>query len=367
MGLEIEFDYDDTEGGRWSAPSETQPLRARVGRRWNAGLAAGNPLFVHLGIALAALVLGAASTAGFTQGRQAARDRAATVLHLAPVGPFVIDSPPSPPTDVRQLLATPWTDAVDEHVTLRVVNDGPDPVTVLGAQVTASQFAPATLLPAAPGGATAATTTTTTAPGGVSALGGVAHFVCGDFPSVDPVATVARLTVRTADGGTRSQTLMIDRFSDIEEQRVCQRMPEPGVITSFGLLHSKTRGTYTVLVGVTNRAPFPLLVWVPADAVTSWRSDSGLDVRAPAPVSIPPRGSANIAIPVSVVSCALALESAQGGYGYDSLAFADFRDGPHNARVHQTEQGLALAAPDEIAKYCGLPELPGIGGGGSAG
>ena len=132
MGLEIEFEYDDTQGGAWSQPAEPE-LRQRFGRLWNARLSAASPLFVQLGVALAALVLGAAATGGFLAGRTAQQDRATLLLHLAPVNPFVIDPIPVPADlspDVRR--ATPWTNVFDQAVALTVINDGPDPVTVLG-------------------------------------------------------------------------------------------------------------------------------------------------------------------------------------------------------------------------------------------
>lgn len=392
MSLEIEFDYDDTQGGVWSPAPEAPPLRERVGRRWNPGLVAGNPLFVHLGIALAALALGAASTAGFLEGGNAARNRTVTRMHLAPVNAFVVDALRVPAADsAAGLLAEPWTNAFDQHVSLSVINDGPDPVTVLGAQVTAPQFGTVTLEPVGSDhAATAGTGTTTpgtgtasapssaksasaahiaadsalTPPGGVATLRGMAHIVCGDFASVDPAATVARLTVRTADDKTRVQTLMVDRFSDIQEQAVCRAMPGPQVVTSASSVPDKAPGKYTFVIDVTNRAPFPLLATMPSNVVQSWQGIAGLDVQAPAPTTIPPHGSAVITVPIAIASCGLALQAAQSAYAVDALAFTDARDGPNNPLSRESDQSLALYDFGVITRYCGTLELPGISGGG---
>lgn len=376
MGLEIEFDYDDTQGGTWSPGHEAPPLRERVGERWGARLAAGNPLFVHLGIALAALVLGAASTAGFLEGGNAARDRTITRLHLAPVDPFVVEPLRVPSaSSARELLATPWTDTFDQHLSLSVINDGPDPVTVLHAQVTAPQFGTVDLEPvvsghtaapaAAPTAARPATGLVATAPGGVATMRGKAHIVCGDFSSVDLAATVARLTLRTSDGKTRIQTLMVDRFSDIQEQAVCRAMPGPEVVTSESSVPSATPGVYTFVVGVSNRAPYPLLATMPSNVVAEWQSIGGLDVQPPAPTTIPPHGSAVISIPIAIGSCGLALRSEQEAYAFDSLAFTDARDGSDNPLARESDQNLMLYDLGAIRHYCGTLQLPGINGGGS--
>lgn len=357
MGLEIEFDYDDTQGGVWSPAHEAPPLHERVGRRWNAGLSAGNPLFVHTGIALAALALGAASTAGFLEGRSAAQDRATIRLHLAPIDPFAIEPLPPAPSNVQRLLATPWTNTFDQHVTLSVINDSPDSIALLGGQITAPQFGTAKLTPVSSGAATA--------PGAVTALRGVAHFVCGNLPPVDPVATVARLTIRTADGHTRVQSLMVDRFSDVEEADVCGVMPGPQVVTAVKATAMPFPGDYFYDVEVTNRAPYPLLAAVPLNLRASWVSGAGLDVQIPTPVTVPARGSARITILVSVQNCNIAREAVQAGYAYDAVSFTDARDGPFNPLSRESDQSLALYDPAVINHYCGPPELPGISGSGN--
>ncbi|HXR73079.1 hypothetical protein [Actinocrinis sp.] len=355
MGLEIEFDYDDTQGGVWSSAHEAPPLQERVSRRWNAGLSTANPLFVQAGIALAALALGAASTAGYLEGKSAAQDRTITRIHLAPINPFVVEPLPIAPTNVKDLLATPWTNTFDQPVTLSVINDSPDPVSVLGAQVTAPQFGIAKLTPAG-------SSLHPAAPGAVTVLRGVAHFVCGDLPPVDPVATVARLTVRTADGHTRAQSLMVDRFSDVEEAAVCAAMPGPQVVTATATSRPSylLPGGYIYSIDITNRAPYALLATMPTNVRSSWISGAGLDVQIPTPTTIPAHGSARISLYIGVENCSTALEAAQAGYGYDVLAFTDARDGPYNSQSRESDQGLTLYDSAVIKQYCGTPELPGI-------
>jgi hypothetical protein len=355
LGLEIEFDYDDTQGGVWSAVYEAPPLQERVSRRWNAGLTARNPLFVQAGIALAALALGAASTAGFLEGRSAAQDRTITRIHLAPINPFVVEPLPIAPTNVEDLLSTPWTNTFDQKVSLSVINDSPDPVTVLGAQITAPQFGSAKLTPAA-------SSLHQTTPGAVAVLRGTAHFVCGDLPSVDPVATVARLTVRTADGHTHVQSLMVDRFSDTEEVAVCSAMPGPQVVTATMTSRPSylLPGDYVYTIDVTNRASYPLLATMPTNVRSSWMAGAGLDVQIPVPTTIPAHGSARISLFIGVENCNTALEAAQAGYSYDVLAFTDARDGQYSPQSRETDQGLALYDSAVIKGYCGTPELPGV-------
>lgn len=388
MGLEIEFEYDDTQDGVWSPAHEVPPLRERVGRRWNRRLAAGSPLLVHLGIALAALALGAASTAGFLAGDEAARNRTITRLHLAPVNAFVVEALHVPPAESPAgLLAEPWTDTFDQHVSFSVINDGPDPVTVLSAQITAPQFGTVKLEPVAqypaaaagnaPNAVSGAATVkpssdagnaadlAVTPPGGVATLRGMARIVCGDFASVDPAATVARLTVRTADDKTRVQTLMVDRFSDIQEQAVCRVMPGPQVVTSVSSVPSRTPGKYTFVIDVANRAPYPLLASMPSNIVEDWQGIAGLDVQAPAPTTIPPHGSAAITIPIAIGSCQLALQALQSAYPAQAFAFTDARDGMNNPLSRESDQDLALYNSAVITRHCGTLQLPGINGGGS--
>jgi hypothetical protein len=354
LNLEIEFEYDDTQEGVWS-PAEQPLLRERVSGRWSAWLSSANPLFVQLGIAITALILGAASTAGLLDGRTAQQDRAITRLHLAPVGPFVVQTIADATVStqsVPELLATPWTDVFDQRVTLTVVNDGPDPVSVLGATLAAPEFRATALTPAS---------SARVAPGGVSILRGLAHFVCGDYPTAVPgspavspaVATTAQISVRTADGRVRREALQVDRFSQVAEQAVCQRMPAPEVVESTAFTPARTAGAYTVTVAVANRASFPLRMALSPSAVQTWSTTAGLTISAGDALTIPPHGTETFAITASVDSCTLANPMATAGYGFDSLVFTDARDAPGSFNARQQDIALVLADSAVIKAYCG--------------
>lgn len=351
MGLEIEFEYDDTQDGAWSPVRDAGPLRAWLKRHRTAGPSAGNPLIVHLGIALAAVVLGAASMAGFLHGRTAVSDRTVSLLHLAPVNPFVVQPLPTPPTQsqtqgqsqsVEQVLATPWTNTFDQDVSLSVINDGPDPVTVLGATLSALEFQATWLTPASPA---------PTASGGVSLLRGRAHFVCGDY-SPDRIATVAQIRVRTADGAIRQETLVVDHYSQIAERAVCAQMPTPQVVQSTTFAPSRASGTYVVEITAINRALFPLRMALSPSAAQSWTSGGGLDLSASADTVIPPHGTGAIAISVSVDDCPAAQEAASNGYAYDTLTFSDARDAPGAPQARMIDQTAAIADLNVILAYC---------------
>ena len=345
MGLEIEFEYDDTQDGMWSPVREPGRLRTWLSRRPAARWPAGNPLIVHVGIALAAVVLGAASMAGFLHGRTAVDNRGIAHLHLAPVNPFVVQSLPTPPDtqSVGQFLATPWTNTFDQDISLSVINDGPDPVTMLGATASAMDFPTTELTPVGPA---------PTAPGSVSLLRGRAHFVCGDYPP-NRTATVAQLRVRTADGVIRPETLVVDHYSQIAERAVCARMPAPQIVQSTTFSEPRESGVYIAEVTVINRAPFPLRMSLPQSAEESWTSGAGLYLSAPGDTIIPPRGTGAIAIAVKVTECPLAQEAASNAYAYDTLAFTDARDatGAPQARMID-EAAVPLADLDSVMTYC---------------
>jgi hypothetical protein len=362
LGLEIELEDDDdaaTEG--WARPGESE-LRERSGWFGPVGPARGRPLLLHLGVALAALAVGAASTAGFLDGQVAERGRGIAMLNLAAVTPFVVEPLQEPDTPtVAQLLATPWTNTFEQNVTLSVVDDGPDPVTVLGATLVAPEFT-ATRLTSRDGAPTA--------PGGVSVLRGTAQFRCGDFPAGAPggpldaaaaVATVADLSVRTADGAVRRQILIVDHYSETAEQAVCARMPDPQVLTSTSYAPSATAGAYTVTVTVADRAPFPLLMTLPTGVLDDWSRGAGLDIQVPPPSIVAPHGSATMRIRVDVTGCVSALVAARGRYAFNTLYLTDARISPDSSR--QSNQSVALADPDVIEQYCGSLEQPGVGSG----
>lgn len=356
MGLEIEFEYADSAEGVWSPEREAPPLRERLSRGRAIASPADNPFLLQLGIVLAAITLGAASMAGYLAGRTAAHDRAVTLLHLAPANAFTVAALPAPAAQSQspdELLAEPWTNTVDRDLSLTVVNDGPDPVTVLGATISSLDFGVTALTPAG---------SAPTAPGGVSLLRGRARFVCGDFPA-DRTATVANLRARTADGAIRQETLEVDRFSQIAEEAVCARLPTPQVIRSttfsptpqtppphvMGVPDTPT--IYSVEITAGNRAPFPLRMTLPESAIETWDS-GGLLLTASGDSIIPPHGIGAITISVSIVDCPNAIAAASGGFSYDLLAFSDGRDAVVDAQARAFDESVSIADEHLIMSYC---------------
>ena len=358
MGLEIEFEYTDSQDEVWSPARHAPPLRERLGRGRAMVSPADNPILLQLGIVLAAIVLGAASMAGYLAGRTAAHGRAVTLLHLAPANAFTVSALPEPAAQTEspdQLLATPWTNTADRDVSLTVVNDGPEPVTLLGATVSSLDFGVTGLAPVAG--------TAPVAPGSVSLLRGRAHFVCGDY-SADRTATVANLRVQTADGAIHRETLEVDRFSEIAEQSVCARMPTPQVIrsTTFSLEQPIPPGhvigavpnnppIYDVKITAGNRASFPLRMALPQSAIESW-AGSGRRLTAAGDAVIPPHGTGAITISVSISDCPNAIAAASGGFAYDLLAFTDGRDAASDAQVRSFGESVSITEENVIMTYC---------------
>jgi hypothetical protein len=363
VGLEIEFEYDDGQDGSWSAEAEAPPARDWLSWGRSSGSSAGNPLIVHLGIALAAFALGAASMAGYLSGRSGVADRSIAVLHLAPVDSFTMRALPAPqPQSPDQALDTPWANTFDQDVTLSLINDGAAPVTILGAGLSSLEFDVTQLVPAS---------SAPTAPGGVSTLRGRAHVVCGDF-APGRTATVAKVRAQTADGVTRQETLMVDRFSEIAEVAVCDRAPTPQIVRSTTFspapaippnqTHPPSNPTtYVAQVTATNRAPFPLRMSLPETAVQSWADGAGLALSAAGDTIIPPSSTGTIAISVSVTDCPTAQAAASGGYDYDLLTFSDARDAVGAPYVRPFIQNAPITDLSAIMNYC-LQKNTGPGG-----
>ncbi len=353
MGLEIEFEYEDTREGEWSARVEPAPphRRWRPGAPRSSGRPGGGAAALYLAVGLTALAVGAASTAGVMQGRRVTQDRSTVEIHLGPLTPLDIQPlVQQDVVDLPQLLATPWTDEYDQGMKLTVVNDGPKPVTLLSATLNAPQLGrPASLAVTDAG--------RVTAPGGIATFSGLGHFVCGDFDSVNRAATTADLILRTVDGRTRVERLIIDRFSEVAETAVCGLSEPPYVVrsTTFSTA-SRQPGHYAVKVTATNRAPFPLRMRLSDPAVESWAAAGGLGVQGSSATIIPPKGTGTYTIEVTVQNCPTANMLGQQDYALDSLAFSDARDDANSPLARVVDAALNLVDYPFVSRYCYPPQ-----------
>ena len=203
MALEIEIEDGDADDAE---PAESE----RVGhgptrRRWGpfAAQVLPTPRPRPL-LAVAAVAVAAAAAAGLDFGRTAQQARASAALNLAPSDAYTIDALPfDPPAD---------RNSVERTILLRVLNDGPRPVTVLGGTLYSPDIAVSRLVPEAGG---------IVRPGGVSTLRTVAMVSCGGSPheGADATfaevsfATVADIELRTADGQVRRVRIIVEQYS----------------------------------------------------------------------------------------------------------------------------------------------------------
>ena len=209
MALEIEFEDDDAADGE---PAEGERLEHGPSRRrWGAyGRALPGP---RLLLAATAAAVGITAAAGLDLGREAQQARSRAALFLAPSDSYVIDALPAAP---------PTAESTDERtILLRVLNDGPRPVTVLGGTLYGPDIAASRLVPDAGGGALK--------PGAVGALRAVSQVACGGGPHEDTdatlaevsFATVADIELRTADGLVRRVRIIVQQYSPLAELDVC--------------------------------------------------------------------------------------------------------------------------------------------------
>ena len=208
MALEIEFEDGDADDAE---PAESERVGHAPARRWWNPYAAKvlptpGPRAL---LAVAAVAVAAAAAAGFDFGRTAQQARASAALNLAPSNAYIIDALPS---DAPPSSPLPDRSSVERTILLRVLNDGPRPVTVLGGTLYSPDIAVARLVPEAGG---------VVRPGGVSTLRTVAEVSCGGGPheGADATfaevsfATVADIELRTADGQVRRVRIIVEQYS----------------------------------------------------------------------------------------------------------------------------------------------------------
>lgn len=194
MGLEIEFEDEDSAEAEAEFEAERAPYQGAPRRRWALALTA------------TAAAVAVTAVAGLDIGRTAQQARSRAILRLAPSESYVIDAlPASSPSPAEG-------SGVERAVLLRVLNDGPRPVTVLGGTLSSPDFATVRLLPDA-GGALK--------PGGVGTLRAVARLACGGGPGEGTeatfaevsFATVADIDLRTSDGLSHRVSIIVQQYN----------------------------------------------------------------------------------------------------------------------------------------------------------
>jgi len=210
VALEIEFEDGDAADAE---PAQSERIEhGPPRRRWGAygqALPVPGP---RLLLAATAVAVGITGFAGLDFSRTAQQARSSATLNLAPADSYIIDAlPAGPPADGN---------TVERAILLRVLNDGPRPVTVLGGTLYSPDISVSRLVPDAGG---------VVRPGGVSTLRTVALVSCGGglHEGVDATfaevsfATVADIELRTADGQLRRVRIVVEQYNTHEAQGSC--------------------------------------------------------------------------------------------------------------------------------------------------
>lgn len=369
MALEIEFEDDDQTDAAWptdgsdaggldaDADSEAEGRRATgaddsgpatlvVGssRRSIAALLPGplkRQLPFHAGILAAAFVVGASTVAGFLAGQSAAHGRTVIELHMA--GGNAFSAAAATPSGGGQ-----WTDTFSRRISLSLVNDGPDPVTLLSGGVSGPyehgtfDF-PRTGLKIAAGVTTTLRAATTIDCRGVF---GALRLTNGN---ASPLNTVADFKVATSDGRTGGVSLLVDLASAAVVSDVCSQVPPPVQIGAPQTSPLIPPSSYRLTYPIANAAPFPVQITSLAASVHEWNTGGGLSVTADGVSVIPADSDGIYVVQVSVAACASALTATDDQFGAFPLVFTD-TEGGANADVFVEE--APLVAHDVIAQAC---------------
>jgi len=200
VALEIEFEDDDS-----ADPEQPEDRAVPVSR-----VLMPRPAVM---LVPAAAVVIATAVAGLNLGLTAEQSRSRALLHLAPDDSYSYGALPSAGSPTA-------TGSVERTILLRVLNDGPLPVTVLGGTLYAPDIAASRLVPDAGG---------VVRPGAVGALRAVARISCGGgaqegadatFAEVS-FATVADIELRTADGQVRHVRIIVQQYSGYDTLYEC--------------------------------------------------------------------------------------------------------------------------------------------------
>jgi hypothetical protein len=349
MALEIEFEDDDQTDAAWQADgldtggaSVDAGAGTGTGTDREIGADDGGPstlvvgssrrgvtallperlkqqLPFHAGILVAAFVVGASTVAGFLAGRSATQDRTVIELHMTGGNAYSVAA--ATPSGSGQR-----TDTFVRQVSLSLVNDGPDPVTLRSGTVNGpyehGKFGfPRTGLKIAAGAATTLRAATTIDCRGVF---GALRLTNGNS---SPLNTVANFEVTTADGRTGGTSLLVDLASAAVVADVCSQVPPPvriGAPQSGPLIPPSS---YRITYPIENAAPFPVRVTSLVTSVRQWMTAGGLSITANGNSVIPADGDGSYVVQVSVAACATALAATDNQFGDFPLVFTDTEGG----------------------------------------
>lgn len=339
---------DSSDAGAQDAGAEEAGTQApgRAGSRIGALLALPLPLsrglLFQIGVLLTTFAVGASAVAGYQLGRTAPQNRSIVALHLAGGRTYLFGPPPEP-------LDTSWSDTVERPVSVTIVNDGPDRLTVVAGTVAGPMVHAAFALPA--DGLDLAVGATTT-------LHAAARVDCrtifeplsladGGFSSLD---TVADFAVRTLDGSARHARLTVDPASAAAVSGVCTLLGPPVGLAGTAFSGLIGPDSYTVTYRTTSAAPFPLSVSILQDSINQWSTTGGLTARLADPAAtVPAHGSADVVVDVTVTNCAAATLADNGEFGYFPLVFTE-ADGA--AKDEKFPQTMPLVSHSLIAQAC---------------
>jgi hypothetical protein len=371
MALEIEFEDDEHPDAAWladdagsdapgseaatsegsraqetraeeSGTEEAGTTRPRVGALLTAPFPLSSGLLLQLGVLLTTFAVGASSVAGYQLGRAAPGNRSIVALHLAGGRTYQLGPAPAPRNAA-------WSDTAERSVSLTVVNDGPDPVTVVGGTASGPLVHADFALPA--GGLDLAA-------GATATLHAAARVDCRPvfeplFMTVDDPSsldTVADFGVRTLDGRAHRTRLTVDPASATAVSGVCTLLGPPVGLAGTDFSGLTGSDSYTVTYHATSAAPFPLSVSTLQDSVNQWSFSGGLTARLADPAAtLPAHGSANLVVDVTVTNCAAATQANDDEFGFFPLVFAE-ADGA--AKHEEFAQPMPLVSRSAIGQAC---------------
>jgi hypothetical protein len=335
-----------SEGDGGPSASGDDPAETRTGST-RPGVAALLPpqlrqqVPLRLGVLAATFALGVSAVAGFVTGRTAEQNRTLVELHMTGGDAYKIDE--TTVSDSGQ-----WTDTFVRQASLSLVNDGPDPVTVLGGAISGPYEHGRFGLPRAGTKIAAGATVTLHAATTIDCRGVFGALKLNNGTS-SPLNTVADFDVATADGHTGRTDMLVDLASASVVATVCAQVPPPMEVgePQFSPLSPPT--SYEVAYPISNAAPFPLQVASLPASVHQWDTAGGLSVTANGTSVVTAHGTGIYVLRVTVADCAAAVAATDNQFGDFPLVFTDTDGGPE---ADMFIQEVPIVAHNLIVQAC---------------